>query len=1257
MTVETGATGSQRVLFPEYELTSAPDGSSWTDRENLTDILERELLGPAHGDDELLDAQPDALYLVGRIAPAKLIGKGGVTLAEDAENAADEDVVPVEETDLGRGVPSVQENETAGSDDEGAEDVPLRRGLMIPASMGLRFQVGLDVEHVVIRAEWGTYRSEETDEVTPSGRQKRKFRRTQHAHPVIVPVGSLQAGKTEDFPLEDSILIRVDVMDYEGKRIVEAALCNDRETPRRIPVDAWLYQTKLYVEADTSVPQKDVFLPVTDILAEPRLDSEPELARLQLQYRDRLEFAIGRTCSVDWTVAEGARRATQVRTTWLPVSETPQTKARDIDGALLDMKKLDTVSVAELDAGLRPIVEGYQEWLAGQKLRAAELPAHLQDVAGEAIQDAGVVAKQLERGLDFLLGDAEALRCFRFMNRVTADQRVQSQVAELRASNRKLTLNAAKSEILAQGPRAHSWRTFQLAFVLMQLEALSRPELKRRSSSTAKAELLFFPTGGGKTEAYLGLAAFTFAVRRRQGIIDSADGRIDGNSGVAVLMRYTLRLLTAQQFQRATALVCAAEVARREDEAIWGTEPFRIGLWVGTAVSPKRYDEAAEQLAEANEGRKYGLTVLQLQRCPWCGTPIEPKNVKGDDVKRRIRVYCGDDFGDCPFSDGAQGSSEGLPVLTVDEEIYRLAPSFVIATVDKFARLAREGEAAALFGYVRKWCERHGYVHDDQQTFCKIDIGGKHPARNGMPCASVRAANRLRPPDLIIQDELHLITGALGTAVGAFELAVDVLTTWKDAAGNSIRPLVVASTATVRNAAEQIKALYGRRVTIFPPQVLDVSDTYFSTEVPVSPGTPGRRYIGISTTGVRLTSAEIVVASTLLSAGQVLLDQAQPPAADKPVSADPYMTLVGYFNATRELAGMARYVADDVQTAIKRRRPGKQFPARYGTQPTGLNVAELTSRVSSSDITGTLDQMGVAFDGRWDATAGSKERAVEARAAREAGKGYTYRNRLPYDVVLATSMLQVGVDVTRLGLMLMIGQPKNTAEYIQASSRVGRDASRPGLVVTLGNWARPRDLAHFEQFRHYHETFYSQVEPLSVTPYSYTSIDRSLDGVLVSAARVSDATRPEGLSTERSAWRVDDALDRVNQLIDQIVERANIAGGEEAAHAVEERLKNRRDQWSKRRAFVQKKHHQLVYEKIPDGKAGEFSPLLLSPETQRADMGMADCPPFVVANSMREVQPEINLLVTPKKENLMSWELQDEPDWVPVLAQDGESDD
>ena len=260
----------------------------------------------------------------------------------------------------------------------------------------------------------------------------------------------------------------------------------------------------------------------------------------------------------------------------------------------------------------------------------------------------------------------------------------------------------------------------------MQLPLLTDPAADKRSGDLAKAQLLFFPTGGGKTEAYLGLAAYAFAIRRLQGVVQTPDGPLDGRAGVTVLMRYTLRLLTAQQFQRATALVCAAEMARLRDEATWGTEPFRIGLWVGTDVSPKRYDEAESQLKRAaNAGSGYRLTVLQIQRCPWCGTPIGAGNVTADPEERRIYVYCGDELGDCPFARDGEVAG-GLPVLTVDEEIYRLAPAFVIATVDKFARLAREGEAASLFGYVSRRCDRHGYVHPDY-PWCTIKDGSKHP--------------------------------------------------------------------------------------------------------------------------------------------------------------------------------------------------------------------------------------------------------------------------------------------------------------------------------------------------------------------------------------------------------------------------------------------------------------------------------------------------------------------------------------------------
>jgi hypothetical protein len=1210
----------------EYRLKHEPDGRSWTARENLVDILERELLGPANGPEEVLDSQPDLAYLVGRIAPIRLTD-GNEDPRDEDSGEAPTDVGDALDAAESRGTPvTAVDDSSASSDGTGLEDLPQQRGLMIPASMGLRCQIPDDLDSFTVVASWGMYEPIATKEGDKS--KSRRYKRIPIEITKTITVADIVPGRTTSVPLKDKVLLRIDRYDdtERERRLIEVALCNDREAPRMIPVNMWLYQTKLSVDAGGAA----VFLPATDPLEDTHEQRDEELRRLNLQYRDRLEFAIGRTCSVDWQVAKGARRATAVWTTWLPVSETPQTAAEEITEALLDMTALETAAPAELHAGLEPIVRGYESWLDEQQRRADELPEHLRGEGRDAVTEARRVQHQLTEGLEFLLSDEEALRCFRFMNRVMADQRIQSQVAQLRAGEPKLSLDQAREAVLAAGSRAHSWRTFQLAFVLMQLPQLTDPAAEKRSGDLAKAQLLFFPTGGGKTEAYLGLAAYTFAIRRRQGVVTAADGPLDGGSGVAVLMRYTLRLLTAQQFQRATTLVCAAEMARLADEATWGREPFRIGLWVGTDVSPKRWDEADSQLKKANASSGYRLTVLQIQRCPWCGNKIGPRDVHADDVKRRIHVYCSGDLAGCPFARGG-ASDEGLPVLTVDEEIYRLAPAFLIATVDKFARLAREGEAASLFGQVSRRCDRHGYVHPDYR-YCEIKDGNKHPAKNGIAGAAIRPVTRLRPLDLIIQDELHLITGALGTTVGLFEVAIDVMASWRTWDGRPVRPLLVASTATARNATDQVRAIYGRDVTIFPPQVLDVGRTFFSREQPVSEKFPGRRYIGLSTTGVRLTTAEIRVAESLMASGQLLIDRCGE-------AADPYMSLVGYFSATRELAGMARYLGDDIQTALAKGRPWSLLPKRTGTSFGELNRAELTSRVASADITATLDQMALPFDPAFDSTDSKQQR----RELRKAKQPVPERKVNPFDAILATSMLQVGVDVTRLGLMLVVGQPKNTAEYIQASSRVGRDPSRPGLVVTLCNWARPRDLAHFEQFRHYHETFYAQVEALSVTPFSVTSMERGLDGVLVSAARVLQATQPQGLSPEKNAGRIDAHRDFAVNLVEALVSRVLRASDEDAAGRARQRLLNRLDQWASRRKQLEDLRRSLVYEKVTD--PGSHSPLMNSPENAQSLADSRDAAPFVVANSMREVQPEINLLVSPIAENLVYIEPPGTPKW------------
>lgn len=1222
-----------------YELSYELDGSSYAVRENLVDILERELLGPIHGPEEILPFSPRSQYLVGHIAPVKLVGSAEAS-PEDTDGG---DLVEVR-TDNdgvteGRGVPAYASDDTeADAEGDDVEDRAPKQGLMIPASMGLRFQVPAELEAFRAVASWGTYETVETDKVSKTGRAIREYRRTPVEESRIVHLADLVPGQTATVPLKDSAVLRIDrYNDPKYRRVlVEIALCNDRETPMPIPLSMWMFQTKLVVDAGGS----EVFLPVQDVMEQDWPEHDEEVKRLNLQYRNRLEFAIGRTCSADWTLQSGSRRATAVETTWLPIGETPQTKARSVENALLSMDELASISAANLRAGLNPLVAGYRAWLDTQEAEATKLPSHLQETADVALWEAREAHKRLVAGLEHITTDLEALRCFHFMNRVMRDQRTASQVAAARAADASLSIEKAQEVVLGRGASTASWRPFQLAFILMQLGALTDPAAPIRSSEhQSKVELLFFPTGGGKTEAYLGLAAYAFAIRRRQGVVESVEGPLDGRDGVAVLMRYTLRLLTAQQFQRATALVCAAELARLDDEATWGSEPFRIGLWVGTDVSPKRFEEADEQLKRANKGFGHRLTVLQIQRCPWCGTPISGAQVKADVSQRRVFVHCGDELARCPFSKGGT-VREGLPVLTVDEEIYRLTPAFVIATVDKFARLAREGEAASLFGYVSRRCGRHGYVHSDY-TPCQV---GSHPAKDGLLAATVTSVGRLRPPDLIIQDELHLITGALGTSVGLFEVAVETLSSWEKPDGSPIKPLIVASTATVRNAQEQVRALYGRQVEIFPPQVLDVADTYFSQEVPIDDVNPGRRYIGVSAQGVRLSSAEIRVSEVLLSAGQLLLDQAGAPA-------DPYMTLVGYFNATRELAGMARYVTDDVQSRVKRPRKDSGFPSRRGATFGLLKTGELTSRIASSEIGATLDRLGLEFDPDYDTTEASRHRISEEKE----GKEFPRRTEAdsPFDVVLATSMLQVGVDVQRLGLMLVVGQPKNTAEYIQASSRVGRDPSaRPGLVVSLGNWARPRDLAHFEQFRHYHETFYAQVEALSVTPYSPTSLARGIDGLLVSAVRVLQASVADGLSPEHEAWRIRDQRTAVEAIAEKLKRRIAAAALDEAAiKRANDLLVNRLDRWTERAKRAAEMHKTLVYERT--GEGGKYLPLIISPENAKASVGGSMEAPFVIANSMREVQPEINLLVSPVHDRLFSRTPDGVKDWtLPIGEQD-----
>jgi len=446
------------------------------------------------------------------------------------------------------------------------------------------------------------------------------------------------------------------------------------------------------------------------------------------------------------------------------------------------MKNLAEMPKPELIASLRRIEIAFGLWIEAETSKIAnpseKLTEH-QAAAHCAVDGCDRARQRIKAGIELLDKDSMAEEAFRFANHAMSQQRVHTIFSR---KVRKKELKPEDGTSAVDLPENRSWRLFQLAFILLNLPSLTNLHDPERSHETdAIADLLWFATGGGKTEAYLGLTAYTLALRRLQGPIN---GRA-GDHGVAVLMRYTLRLLTLQQFQRAAALLCACEVIRLSNESKWGTTTFRLGLWVGRNTTPNTLSTAAESLRQGRVGGRphLGGTPHQITSCPWCGTEIREMHLRvyeaPSDVGRCV-TYCGDNLGRCEFSE-AKAPKEGLPVMVVDEDIYRRPPALLIATVDKFAQMPWKGETQMLFGQVNGVCSRHGFRSPE------IADANSHPARNRLPKAQTVPHGPLRPPDLIIQDELHLISGPLGSMVALYETAIDELCSW-EVNGKRVRP-------------------------------------------------------------------------------------------------------------------------------------------------------------------------------------------------------------------------------------------------------------------------------------------------------------------------------------------------------------------------------------------------------------------------------------------------------------------------------------
>lgn len=991
-------------------------------RDDLVDELIKDLVGPAEGPTEVITDLPLDRYIAGVLWPAEDL----------LQEAAEPDSGEAEENDAG--------------------DSPISQALMrYPTSMGMTFSVDLaKASSVRIAVEAAKYVPSGTRGSGEPGGSERQTWRKQMAKPdtwvrqpqVIEPIewdlSTPGAKKVDVLPgLQLYVYTRVP---KNGRVAVSVALRNTQVPPKGEFRDAFAW---FQVGVEVRSPEEAI----VDRSSYGVLSDDADLRSAALLYRNARVFAIGHGCAATWDREGTASHVGRVASTFIPRQEVSRAKPGGISAAVdLRMSFLGSATDDELRDNLGRLAAEYREWIdrlsTSVQNGEADVEEGLKVVADEHVVRARSAADRIQSGIDLIVSDRDAGRAFRLANAAMQTQRARQDWVRSGA-------------VGAVGDGAdQSWRPFQIAYILLNLPGLADPDHYDREI----ADLLWFPTGGGKTEAYLGLVAFTIFHRRLK------DPK---TLGVAVIMRYTLRLLTIQQFERATMLLCSLERLRQRENDL-GDRPFSIGLWVGQGATPNTLVEARKSLNAIADGRELNeKNPVQLTQCPWCGKDLNETHYSVIKLpEERLRIACGNST--CDFKDG-------LPAYLVDQDIYRVRPELVLGTVDKFAQMAWREEVRNLF------------------------------ARDGIG----------KPPSLIIQDELHLISGPLGSIVGLYEAAIDAacgqLTSEGVIRG---RPKVIASTATIRRADRQILAVFNRRAEQFPPPGIDPDQSFFAEPAPRELfGT--REYVGVMAPGTSHATLMVRVYAAILQAAQDL--------SGSPETRDPYWTLLGYFNSLRVLGSANLQVEGDVRDRLQLVARRKQAAPRDLRPP-----VELTSRVPSAEIPRTLKSL---------------EKDVSSGSAN--------------DVVLATNMISVGVDIDRLGLMAVMGQPQSSAEYIQATSRVGRQ--HPGLVVTIFNSARSRDRSHYENFVPYHQALYRAVEATSATPFAARARDRALHGVLVSLARL----LVDDLATNESAHNANSRYDEITQLVEFLEQRAQVVTDPEEAEDTKKQLGELLEVWTK----------------------------------------------------------------------------------------------
>lgn len=1004
-------------------------------RDQLIDWLYLETVGPHYDDyekEEFLTIKPSQLYSAGILFPHLITGES--LDIESVESDSDEEIT--NPTDL-------KHDGVAEHDDVDDGEIA-RANSYRPSAVGLSFIVPADATVLTVESFAATYLSGKPVNY-PETRWIRRPIPTEKLTIDCSPVEQLTNLEPVELEPESGLTLRVLKRPAKDGTFVTVSLVNTNSCEWSDVDEHTFFQTGLRVSFDD---ENSRFLAYSELLEFE--SNDPEEEELELLYRDRRAYAVGHGCAVEWDLkADHIRR---LSTTPMPVIKIPPVVPAPKDFECLKMWELsgkgaiDRESIPDL---LEELPDQYEKWILQQKSMVDDLPQNLQSVALRNLDKCDAALERINDGIQLLREDDDALSAFCFANEAMVLQQVHYARAGRYCDDSWVDFPPIPDGL---GPYQGKWRVFQLAFMLMNLRSSYRGF---HSPEREVVDLIWFPTGGGKTEAYLGLSAFTIFIRRLKNRADN---------GCAILMRYTLRLLTVQQFQRACSLVAACEFMRQRMgmNELLGDSPISIGLWVGQSSTPNNRSEAKKVVSGLLRRDSTTKNKFQLLKCPWCGTKLDghPRDFDKSPlgyktVRSHVRFSCPESR--CDFH-----GSNYLPVKVVDEDIYEEPPTLIIGTVDKFAMLAWNQEAGSIFGRA-------------PQT----------------------------PPDLVIQDELHLISGPVGTLVGLYEAVISELC--KDDEG--LRPKIVGSTATIRRAEEQCRQLYDSPVSQFPPAGISASDSFYAVE-DNSASQPGRVYIGAMPTGASSFITGIVrIFSALLEGADVI------PASSAKVR-DGYWTLIQYFNSLRELGRAATLLQQDIPEwmFLRSRAKGKNSRGVY-------YVDELTSRKDAEEIPKTLDRL-----------------TVELSDDDHAGR--------PFDSVLATNMISVGVDVPRLGLMAIVGQPKTTSEYIQASSRVGRGNNAPGLVVACYNPSKARDRSHFESFTQYHNAIYRYVEPTSVTPFAIPAQEKALHALVVICARhICRIQNPSDFDSSDSRFTnfVDQLIERCKRLdpdhVDELTER------------------------------------------------------------------------------------------------------------------------